>query len=113
MVKASVFIGAVASSIIIFIIIPTCRGLEGQLKKYVFNNNGLGTYSFEYETQDGTYRREDGGLMKGPDGSLVVRGEYGYIDASGRPFAMLYIADANGFQPLLHDDTRFNDRRIF
>ncbi|XP_061710366.1 endocuticle structural glycoprotein ABD-5-like isoform X2 [Cydia pomonella] len=112
MVKASLFVAAVASSIIISIIIPTCCGLEAQLKKYVFNNNGLGTYSFEYETQDGTYRREDGGFVNGPDGSLVVRGEYGYIDPSGRPFALRYIADANGFQPVLDDDTRFNDRRI-
>ncbi|KAJ8732072.1 hypothetical protein PYW08_014802 [Mythimna loreyi] len=92
--------------------LASCLG--GQIKKFTYNNNGFGTYSFEYETSDGTYRREDGGIIPGPEGnSLVVRGEYGYIDTNGKPYSMKYVADANGYQPRVNDDhTRFNDRRI-
>ncbi|KAF9414983.1 hypothetical protein HW555_007250 [Spodoptera exigua] len=95
-----------------FVTVASCLG--GQIKKYTFNNNGYGSYSFEYETSDGTYRREEGGLVPGPAGrSLVVRGEYGYIDSSGKPYSIKYVADANGYQPRINDDhTRFNDRRI-
>lgn len=67
-----------------------------------------------YETTGGSYRREDGGIISTPLGdSLVVRGEYGYTDPGGRQFSMKYVADANGYHPIISDDeTRFNDRRI-
>ncbi|KAJ8732708.1 hypothetical protein PYW07_015307 [Mythimna separata] len=92
--------------------LASCLG--GQIKKFTYNNNGFGTYSFEYETSDGTYRREDGGIIAGPEGSsLVVRGEYGYIDSNGKPYSMKYVSDAKGYRPRVNDDhTRFNDRRI-
>lgn len=52
-------------------------------------------------------------MVSHPEGdSMVVRGEYGYIDPDGRQYTLKYIADANGFQPQLEEDTRFNDRRI-
>ncbi|CAH0407732.1 unnamed protein product [Chilo suppressalis] len=50
--------------------------------KYIFNSNGLGAYSFEFETDDGTFRKEEGGSSP-IDGSLVVRGQFGYIDSRG------------------------------
>lgn len=67
-----------------------------------------------YETTRGTYRREDGGIVSKPEGDyLVVRGEYGYIDPGGKPFAIKYVADSNGFHPIFEkNDVRFNDRRI-
>lgn len=67
-----------------------------------------------YETTGGTYRREDGGIVSKPEGdSLVVRGEYGYIDRDGIPFSMKYVADSNGYHPIFDEnDVRFNDRRI-
>ncbi|XP_049866017.1 endocuticle structural glycoprotein ABD-5-like isoform X2 [Pectinophora gossypiella] len=94
--------------------VPAAIGLQTQINKLVYNNNGLGTYSFEFETSDGTYRRENGGMVPKPEGDgLVVRGEYGYIDPQGRHYTVRYIADANGFQPLNDiEDTRFNDRNI-
>ncbi|CAH0727796.1 unnamed protein product, partial [Brenthis ino] len=61
------------------------NGLENQIKKLIFNNNGLGSYSFEFQNEDGTFRKEDGGIISHPSGSqsLVVRGEYGYLDPQG------------------------------
>ncbi|XP_048485198.1 endocuticle structural glycoprotein SgAbd-5-like isoform X2 [Plutella xylostella] len=89
----------------------TARSLsDTDLLKYTFNNNGHGSYSFEYETSDGTYRREDGGVV---NDVWVVRGEYGYTDPQGRRYSVLYVADDKGFQPLPSEgDTRLNDRRI-
>nr|XP_053602835.1 cuticle protein CP14.6-like [Plodia interpunctella] len=82
------------------------------IKKFVYNINEFGAYSFEYETSDGSYRKEDGGLKSQHDG-YGVRGEYGYVDPIGRRHLVRYIADVNGFQPqFLSDDSRFNDRRI-
>ncbi|XP_026729575.1 endocuticle structural glycoprotein ABD-5-like [Trichoplusia ni] len=100
------------ASMVFVTVLAGCLG--AQIKKFVYNNNGFGSYSFEYKTSDGSYRREDGGLVPSPDGSsLVVRGEYGYIDTDGNAFSMKYVADRNGFQPKVNDDhTRFNDRRI-
>lgn len=70
-------------------------------------------YYFRFRTQDGTYRKEDGGMVSRTEGdSMVVRGEYGYVDPDGRFYTLKYIADANGFQPQFVEDTRFNDRRI-
>ncbi|XP_026328281.1 larval cuticle protein 16/17-like isoform X2 [Hyposmocoma kahamanoa] len=87
--------------------------LTNRINKFVYNNNGLGAYSFEFKTEDGTYRKEDGGIVTRTEGSsMVVRGEYGYVDPEGRYYTLKYIADANGFQPQLEEDTRFNDRRI-
>ncbi|XP_028158524.1 flexible cuticle protein 12-like isoform X2 [Ostrinia furnacalis] len=74
-----------------------------QIYKNVYNNNGLGGYSFEWE---------EGGRSPDNDG-LVVRGEFGYIDPRGKRYSVRYIADANGYQLQPDDgDTRFNDRRI-
>ncbi|KAL0840399.1 hypothetical protein ABMA28_015656 [Loxostege sticticalis] len=85
---------------------------SGKIHKYVYNNNGIGVYSFEFETSDGTYRREEGGHSPGNE-DLVVRGEYGYIDPNGKRYSIRYVADANGYRPQLDDeDIRFNDRRI-
>ncbi|KAJ2946968.1 hypothetical protein O0L34_g16316 [Tuta absoluta] len=94
---------------------PGTAALETQINKLVYNYNGLDGYSFEFETSDGTYRKEDGGLVSNSleDESLVVRGEYGYIDPTGAWHVVRYVADRNGYQPQYdHVNTRFNDRRI-
>ncbi|XP_045492989.1 larval cuticle protein 16/17-like isoform X1 [Colias croceus] len=94
---------------------PKTFGLGNLAKKHIYNNNGFGQYSFEFETSDGTYRHEDGGLFLNFLGvsQFAVRGEYRYKDPQGNYHAMKYIADENGFQPVEHDDlNRFNDRRI-
>ncbi|CAG5040091.1 unnamed protein product [Parnassius apollo] len=94
--------------------LPKVLGSTNQIVKYAYSNNGLGTYSFEFKTSDGTYRKEEGGFLrtKGNNG-LIVRGEYGYLDPSGRNHIVRYIADTNGFQPEIDEQNiRFNDRRI-
>lgn len=69
---------------------------------------------FRYVISDGTFRKEDGGLINNKGAlNLVVRGEYGYIDPEGHHHYIKYIADTNGFQALSdYNDVRFNDRRI-
>ncbi|XP_038210662.1 endocuticle structural glycoprotein SgAbd-5-like [Zerene cesonia] len=93
---------------------PKTFGLDNLTKKNIYNNNGFGQYSFEFETSDGTYRQEDGGLFFNSLGvsQFAVRGEYRYKDPQGKYHAMKYIADENGFQPVENDDIRVNDRRI-
>ncbi|CAG9560424.1 unnamed protein product [Danaus chrysippus] len=88
--------------------------IQKQIKKNVYNINESGAYSFEYVISDGTFRKEDGGLINNKGAlNLVVRGEYGYIDPSGHRHYIKYIADTNGFQALSdYNDVRFNDRRI-
>ncbi|XP_047527296.1 endocuticle structural protein SgAbd-6-like [Vanessa atalanta] len=105
-------------AVIVYVIIDffsKCDALETQVKDYIYNNNGLGTYSFEFETIDGTFRREDGGIASNAKGvvGFVVRGVYGFIDPEGRHHSVRYIADADGYQPQADDgDVRYNDRRI-
>ncbi|CAB3221312.1 unnamed protein product [Arctia plantaginis] len=97
-----------------FVTVHLTSCLGAQIKKNTYYNNGLGAYSFEYETSDGSYRREEGGLVsKGDTRYLVVRGEYGYKDSQGKKFSMTYLADANGYRPSINSNhIRFNDRRI-
>lgn len=99
-----------------------CNRLQSSCKKHIssyfffnlFHSLLRLSYFTRYETSDGSFRREEGGLVHVSDApSLVVRGEYGYIDSNGKPYYMKYIADANGYQPNIDEDrTRFNDRRI-
>ncbi|VVC98224.1 unnamed protein product [Leptidea sinapis] len=68
-----------------------------------------------FESPDGTYRKEDGGISMSPKGfnRFAVRGEYHYKDPGGKVQSLKYVADENGFQPLSNNnDYRFNDRRI-
>ncbi|KAI5631631.1 insect cuticle protein domain-containing protein [Phthorimaea operculella] len=91
---------------------PATAALGTQINKLVYNYNGLDGYSFEYETSDGTYRKEDGGIVSNSleDEGFVVRGEYGYIDPTGLWHVMRYIADKNGYQPQYdHVDTSLED----
>ncbi|XP_026751176.2 endocuticle structural protein SgAbd-6-like [Galleria mellonella] len=96
----------------LLILVSLPKIYTSEISKIIFNTNGYETYSFEYETSDGAYRREDGGLNSNTKG-LVVRGEYGYVDSGGHHYSVRYVADVNGFQPQIYtDDTRYNDRRI-
>ncbi|XP_052738525.1 larval cuticle protein 16/17-like [Bicyclus anynana] len=93
------------------VFVHSSSGIERQIKELVYNNNGFGTYSFEFATKDGTYRKEEGGVVTNNGRDYVVRGEYGFIDPEGRQHLVRYVADANGYRPQ-KDDIRFNDRRI-
>ncbi|XP_014363755.2 endocuticle structural protein SgAbd-6-like [Papilio machaon] len=111
------FIGRICLVAVILAIVkrmPAAIDEPNQIIKYAYSNNGLGTYSFEFVTSDGTYRKEEAGMInEAGTNILTIRGEYGYLDPSGQYHSVRYIADANGFKPEIHnDDTRFNDRRI-
>ncbi|CAH2075267.1 unnamed protein product, partial [Iphiclides podalirius] len=85
--------------------LPKANGQTNQIINYVYSNNGLGAYSFEFKTSDGTYRKEDGGFINSAGKStLSIRGEYGYFNPTGQYYSVRYIADANGFQPKIDDD---------
>jgi hypothetical protein len=67
-------------------------------------NNGDGTYSFAYETSDGTSAQEKGYLKPAPPGSeyesiQVQEGNYKFYSPEGEEFKLDYLADENGFQP--------------
>lgn len=50
------------------------------------------------ETENGIHQ-EESGQLKGPD-NIAVRGSYSYTGSDGVQYAVEYIADENGFQPL-------------
>ncbi|XP_068630662.1 endocuticle structural protein SgAbd-6-like [Battus philenor] len=94
--------------------VPTANSSNKQIIKYEYSNNGNGAYSFEFQTSDGTYRKEEAGFTdKGRKNTFTVRGEYGYVNSLGQYYSVRYIADINGFQPQIQKDAiKFNDRRI-
>lgn len=60
------------------------------------NNNGDGTYSYAYETADGTSGQEQGDARG--DGTRA-QGGFAYTSPNGQPVQLQYTADENGFIP--------------
>ncbi|CAH4019064.1 unnamed protein product [Pieris brassicae] len=88
------------SRVIVLLLILMCtksiHALD-RLENFAINNNGLGQYSFEFQTSDGTHRNEVGGLYPRNGGfNYAVRGEYDFIDPQGFHHSLKYIADENG-----------------
>ncbi|XP_045468991.1 endocuticle structural glycoprotein SgAbd-2-like [Harmonia axyridis] len=63
-------------------------------------NNGDGTYRFEYETENKIAQQESGQLKNaGTDQeSSVVQGSYSYVGQDGQTYTINYIADELGFR---------------
>ncbi|CAK1553614.1 unnamed protein product [Leptosia nina] len=89
-------------------------GLSEWPRNLIINTNGLGQYSFEFQTPDGTYRKEDGGMFPNLHGlnRYAVRGEYSFKDPEGYLHSVNYFADENGYQTISEEDYRYNDRRV-
>ncbi|GLV31154.1 hypothetical protein CBL_12228 [Carabus blaptoides fortunei] len=65
--------------------------------RYNNDNNGDGSYHYEYETGNGIQAQE-AGQLKNAD-TIEVHGSYSYTGDDGNQYTVNYIADENGFQP--------------
>ncbi|CAB3243652.1 unnamed protein product [Arctia plantaginis] len=74
-----------------------------QVLKLVSDNDGLGTYNFEYEQSDGSKRQEKGELRNaGAENEFVaMSGSYSWVGPDGVTYFVNYIADENGFRPTI------------
>lgn len=63
--------------------------------------NGDGSYSYSFETGDGTKAEQSGQLKNlGPDDDgETVTGSFSYVGPDGVTYSVTYIADENGYQP--------------
>ncbi|KAJ8937481.1 hypothetical protein NQ314_011871 [Rhamnusium bicolor] len=63
-------------------------------------NNGDGTYRFEYETENKISQQEQGHVENVSSGqeSSVVHGSYSYQAPDGQTITVNYVADENGFR---------------
>ncbi|XP_026471258.1 endocuticle structural glycoprotein SgAbd-2-like [Ctenocephalides felis] len=68
--------------------------------KSVNENNGDGSYNFEYETGNGISQQESGHLENqgSENEEQVVSGSYSYTGPDGNVYTVQYRADSNGFQ---------------
>lgn len=68
--------------------------------RYNNQNNGDGSYEFDFETENKISQKEVGHLENiGTDSeSNVVQGAYSYVAPNGQTVAVNYIADENGFR---------------
>ncbi|XP_050422566.1 endocuticle structural glycoprotein SgAbd-9-like [Adelges cooleyi] len=62
-----------------------------------------GSYSFSYQSADGTQRQETGSLkyptVAGFEPAMSVQGSYSSLTSEGAAVEVTYIADENGYQP--------------
>ncbi|KAI8428881.1 hypothetical protein MSG28_007518 [Choristoneura fumiferana] len=68
-----------------------------------------GAYHYNFETEDGTSRNENGELKvvndaeNKPQQVLTVRGSYSYVDPEGHSHSVTYVADETGFHAESND----------
>ncbi|GLV31155.1 hypothetical protein CBL_12229 [Carabus blaptoides fortunei] len=64
-------------------------------------NNGDGSYQFDFETANGIQTQEAGHLKNAgsESESIMVHGSYSYTGDDGVQYTVTYTADENGFQP--------------
>jgi len=78
-------------------------GPEITILRYENENNGDGTYSYLYETSDGTSAAQKGYLKPPPAGEedpiQVAEGYYAWVSPEGQQFKLDYLADEQGYQP--------------
>ncbi|EDW36300.1 GL17720 [Drosophila persimilis] len=72
------------------------------LLRFETEKNPDGSFHFEYEGGDQSYRQEQGQLQNAgtEDEALEVSGSYRYIDAEGNTVEVHYTAGRNGFVPI-------------
>lgn len=79
---------------VIFLLHPAVNAVE--TLKYEFTPlSDDGEYSYSYELSDGSYKSEEAFHL---NGVLIVSGEYGYKDATGKWYRVTYTSDSNGFR---------------
>lgn len=72
------------------------------LLRFESNKHPDGSFNFNYEGGDQSYRQETGTLTNAgtEDEALEVTGSYRYIDAEGNTVEVTYTAGKNGFVPI-------------
>ncbi|KAF0768469.1 endocuticle structural glycoprotein SgAbd-9-like [Aphis craccivora] len=82
---------------------PAYNGQFVPILQQSFDITPEGSYSFSYQSADGTQRQESGGLrypaVQGYPPVMSVQGSYSAITPEGVPIEVGYIADENGYQP--------------
>ncbi|XP_049839335.1 endocuticle structural glycoprotein SgAbd-9 [Schistocerca gregaria] len=82
---------------------PVVPGAFVPIVSQNFDLNGVdGSYTFSYESADGSARQESG-VVNAPGTPLeaqAVQGSYTYVGTDGVPVQVNYVADENGFQPV-------------
>ncbi|KAL6436046.1 hypothetical protein ACFW04_005687 [Cataglyphis niger] len=85
--------------------LPVLESHDTQIPNLALHISGPspdGSYNYNYETGNGIQAQEQGQLVKtknGKEDALYVQGSFSYPDPDGRPVALSYVADENGFQP--------------
>ncbi|XP_030388579.1 endocuticle structural glycoprotein SgAbd-2 [Scaptodrosophila lebanonensis] len=69
-------------------------------------NSGSGVYSYSYETENGIHGEERGAPLDIGNGEQEeqVAGSYSYITPEGLRVGVTYVADANGYRPIITYD---------
>ncbi|XP_077289644.1 flexible cuticle protein 12-like [Arctopsyche grandis] len=91
----------IALSIIFVVTAAPASKQPVAILKYHNVNDGLGNYTYAFETSDGIKQNEQAQIYN-PDTdkeSYVVTGSYSYVGPDGVTYAVNYVADANGFRP--------------
>ncbi|ETN59435.1 cuticular protein 26, RR-1 family [Anopheles darlingi] len=96
-------LGLVTLSVVVVAILgaPLDDSRTAEILRYDSENIGIDGYRFEFETSDGTARREEAELRNAgtENEAIVVRGSYSYTGPDGTVYVINYVADENGFQP--------------
>ncbi|CAB3242932.1 unnamed protein product [Arctia plantaginis] len=89
--------------VFIAVVAAAPQSQDVQVVKLVSDNDGLGTYNFEYEQSDGSKRQEKGELRNvgAEDEFVAMSGSYTWVGPDGVTYIVKYIADENGFQPTI------------
>ncbi|CAB3243647.1 unnamed protein product [Arctia plantaginis] len=82
---------------------PLLNPQDVQIVRYDVNNGGLDSYSFAWETSDGSKHEEQGQLknLGTENEAIAVQGQYAWVGPDGVTYIVRYIADENGFQPTI------------
>ncbi|XP_015375796.1 PREDICTED: uncharacterized protein LOC107170242 [Diuraphis noxia] len=82
---------------------PAYNGQFVPILQQSFDISPEGSYTFSYQSADGTQRQESGGLrypaVQGYPPVMAVQGSYSAITPEGIPIEVAYVADENGYQP--------------
>lgn len=63
------------------------------------------SFSYRFETSDGTSRQEQGEYKNDTEQQgLVVKGNYKYVAPDGQHISVSFVADKNGYQPTENKD---------
>ncbi|XP_017775291.1 PREDICTED: pupal cuticle protein 20-like [Nicrophorus vespilloides] len=77
-------------------------GAPTSILRFNNQNQGDGSYKFEFETENKISQQETGELKNdgSQEGAQSVEGSYSYMGDDGKTYTVHYVADENGFRPV-------------